>query len=195
LSTLAGWSRMLLTSEIPVQRATAEALDEIREYEESVSATAISAVVLDDPLMTLRVPVHLARNRSSRLLAEVDTVTSAILLIGVPPFLRTFSAMTTVEALLEPLPAALEGLNRVIRRAHRARPLRVGFRNPSEGFGGRDHPRGGAPARLRGDAGLVPGSGTGAGDAGATAGRLHASDRPRFSGRCWASSCAISSSR
>jgi HD-like signal output (HDOD) protein len=124
---LSGWVALMSAAEIPVQSATVLAMEELRQYEESVSATAVSAVILDDPLMTLRLLVHLARTCSSRLITDVETVNAAVVLIGVPPLLRKFQAMTTVESLLEPWPQALEGLHRVVRRAHRAARFALGL--------------------------------------------------------------------
>lgn len=127
LPDLGKWTRMLCTAEIPVQRATVEAIATLREDEDSVDANTIAGVVLDDPLMTLRVLMHLARVRSSRVVTDVETVTGAVLLMGVPPFLRTFDGMAVVEDLLAPHPVALEGLKRVLCRAHRAARFALGF--------------------------------------------------------------------
>jgi HD-like signal output (HDOD) protein len=127
LPDLAAWTRFLSSREIPVQRVTAEALTALREDEDAVDAGSIASIVLDDPLMTLRVLAHLARHRSSRLVTEVETVTAAVLMIGVPPFLRTFEGMMVIEDVLEQYPAALDGLEGVLRRARRASRFALGF--------------------------------------------------------------------
>lgn len=127
LPDLGKWTRMLCQAEIPVQRTTVYALAALREDEDAVDANTIAGLVLDDPLMTLRLLVHLARVRSSRVVTDVETVTSAVLLMGVPPFLRAFEDMAVVEDVLAPHPVALEGLKRVLHRAHRAARFALGF--------------------------------------------------------------------
>ncbi len=124
---LGKWTRMLSSAEIPVQRSTVEAIAALREDEDAVDVNAIASVVLDDPLMTLRVLVHLARVRPARMMTEVETVTGAVLLMGVPPFLRTFDGMAMADDVLALQPLALDGLKRVLLRAHRAARFALGF--------------------------------------------------------------------
>src|SRR5690606_13796218 len=77
-------------------------------------------IARDDPLLTLALLAHVARNRPRRVLSDVETVEAAILLLGVPPLLRWLADAPTVEARLAGDEAALEGLYRVLRRAQRA---------------------------------------------------------------------------
>jgi HD-like signal output (HDOD) protein len=126
-STLAGWTAYFRDAEIPVLQETVEAIDALRPDEDRVDAQTLAGIVLGDPLMTLRVLAFMSRNRSSRMVTDAETVTSALLLIGVPPFFRKFADMTTVEAQLADLPSALEGVYRVLRRSHRAAQFALGF--------------------------------------------------------------------
>ena len=119
-SGLAGWISYFRDTEIPVLAATAAAIDALRADEDRVDAQSIVAVVLEDPLMILRVLSHIARKRSSRTVTDLETINSAVLMLGIPPFFREFSSMQTVEAHLQASPAALDGLLRAIARAHRA---------------------------------------------------------------------------
>jgi HD-like signal output (HDOD) protein len=119
-SNLAGWTSYLRDTEIPVLAKTALAIDALREDEENVDAQTLAALAIDDPLMTLRVLSHISRKRPSRMVTDVETVGSAVLLIGIPPFFRAFASMQTVESHLGAHPAALAGLRRVVARSHRA---------------------------------------------------------------------------
>lgn len=127
LPDLQRWTRYLLEAEIPVLAKTVVALARLRENEESVDASAIAEVVQSDPLMTLKLLSYIARHRSRRVLSDVESVTAAVLLIGVPPFFREFGEMRSVEQQLEGRPEALAGLLRVVRRSHRAAMFAIGF--------------------------------------------------------------------
>ena len=119
-SGLAGWISYFRDTEIPVLAATAAAIDALRADEDDVDVQSITGVVIDDPLMILRVLSHIARKRSGRTVTDLETVSSAVLMLGIPPFFREFASMQTVEAHLQASPAALDGLLRAIARAHRA---------------------------------------------------------------------------
>lgn len=130
-STLTGWSAHLLSAEIPVLEETARALAALRaEHEaddERVDAATLAEVCQADPLMTLKVFAHLGRHRSARRVADPESMTAAIMMLGVPPFLRAFADAPTVESRLGPWPEALDGLQRVVMRSHRASRFAIGF--------------------------------------------------------------------
>ena len=62
---------------------TAEAVEELRLNEDAVDANLIGETVSADPLMTLRVLVHAAVNRPPRMLTEPETVTAAVVMMGI----------------------------------------------------------------------------------------------------------------
>jgi HD-like signal output (HDOD) protein len=125
---LAGWLRLLQTAELPVLARTAEALEGLRVNEDEVDARALNDVIATDPLMTLKLLGNLsARPRTGRLAADVETVTEALVLIGITPFFTTFGPQPTVEQALADCPDALAGLNAVVRRAHRAAQFALAF--------------------------------------------------------------------
>ncbi len=124
---LTGWTRHFLDAEVPVLGETADALDALRGHEDEVDANALVQIVQRDPLMTLKLLAFIARHRSRRVLADVDSVMPAVLLIGVPPFLNHFGALVRVEERLAAHPQALEGLQRVIERSRRAAMFAIGF--------------------------------------------------------------------
>jgi hypothetical protein len=61
------------------------------------------------------------------MVTDTETVTASLLMMGVSRFFRTFENPDTVEQRLAPVPGALEGLHRVLRRSHRAARFALGF--------------------------------------------------------------------
>lgn len=124
---LSGWIHAISAAEIPVFERTAAAIDAMREDEDDIAPRAIAEVVLEDPLMSLKVLSHVARNRPARMVTDAETVTAAVLMMGISSFFRTFAGQKTIEATLAPIPGALEGVEKVLRRAHRAARFAIGF--------------------------------------------------------------------
>ncbi len=77
--------------------------------------------------MTLKVLAHASQQRGLRTCARAETVTSALVMMGISPFFRAFGLQKSVEDHLALESAALEGLYRVIRRAHRGADFALGF--------------------------------------------------------------------
>jgi HD-like signal output (HDOD) protein len=71
--------------------------------------------------------VHVARHRSPRAGTDAETVTAALVLLGIGPFFRHFGVQPTVEQHLAACPQALQGLRSVLRRAERAARFALGF--------------------------------------------------------------------
>lgn len=117
---LAGWTRRLEDHQIPVLGSTVSTLAGLAADEERVDVRTLAAAILDDPLMTLKLLTHVARHRPSRVATDIETVTAALLLMGIPPFFSIFEELVQVEDRLAGNPAALAGLNAVLRRSHRA---------------------------------------------------------------------------
>jgi HD-like signal output (HDOD) protein len=124
---LSGWIHAISAAEIPVFERTAAAIDAMREDEDDIAPRAIAEVVLEDPLMSLKVLSHVARNRPARMVTDAETVTAAVLMMGISSFFRTFAGQKTIEATLAPIPGALEGVEKVLRRSHRAARFAIGF--------------------------------------------------------------------
>ncbi len=127
LRDLAAWTAFFRSAEIPVLAHSAGALEDLRLNEDAVDANLIGETFSGDPLMTLRVLTHLAANRSARMLTEPETMTAAVVMMGISPFFRIFGELPSVEDWLEDQPEALEGLREVLRRAHRAANFALGF--------------------------------------------------------------------
>ncbi|MCK6424346.1 MAG: HDOD domain-containing protein [Burkholderiaceae bacterium] len=123
LPDLATWTEWLRTRPIPVLAASADEIALLAQAEEArgcVDAAMIARAVVDDPLMTLRVLVHTAQHRHARQVTDAETVTAAVLMMGIGPFFRDFAALERVEDRLAGHPQAWQGLQQVLQRAHRA---------------------------------------------------------------------------
>lgn len=127
LRDLPAWTAYFRTAEIPVLAHTAEALEALRAVEDSVDANGIGETIAHDPLMSLKVLAHVATHRGSRVVTDAETVISALVMLGISPFFRAFGPQPTVEGCLAGEPAAMEGLNDTLRRAHRGANFALGF--------------------------------------------------------------------
>lgn len=105
---------------LPVLRHTARELDALRAEADTVGAKRIAALVLSDPLMTMRVLTHLERHRRQSQNHDITTIDHAVMMMGVTPFFDTFADLPTVEDALLAQPKALVGVLKVIGRARRA---------------------------------------------------------------------------
>lgn len=122
-----GWVSAFHLRDIPVLGATAQAIDELREHEDAVDAHLLADTLADDPLMTLKLLRHVAARRSTRMVTDAETVTAAVVLLGIPPFFHAFQTQPTIDDCLADHPQALAGLQAVISRAHRAARFALGF--------------------------------------------------------------------
>ncbi|XHS78994.1 HDOD domain-containing protein [Burkholderiaceae bacterium UC74_6] len=127
LPTLSAWTQHFRKAEIPVLAETADALELMRANEDDVDANAIGEMVSTDPLMTLKVLAYAAERRSERLLADAETVTAALVLMGITPFFNNFGTQPLIDDLLADQPEALRGLEAVLSRANRAARYALGF--------------------------------------------------------------------
>lgn len=118
------WIRHFELAGLPVLARTRRAIEEMRANVDELAPRDISDVVIEDPLMSLKVLVwagkHLARNvrfKHSTLGNEIETVEAAIVSTGTAPFFRQFDQLDTIEARLADFPEARLGLLRVLRRS------------------------------------------------------------------------------
>lgn len=127
LSGLAAWLCYFRSAEIPVLAETAEALEALRAHEDDVDAGTLSSVIQNDPLMTLKLLAHVGSKRRPDAATGTETITSALVMMGISPFFQHFGAQPTVEDRLQDQPLALEGLLDLLKRAERARLFALGF--------------------------------------------------------------------
>jgi HD-like signal output (HDOD) protein len=119
LLDLDAWTACFRDTEIPVLAETALALEALRANEDRVDANSIGEMISGDPLMTLKVLAYASTHRAERMITDTQTVTSALVMMGIPPFFAVFGQQPTIEEQLAGAPEALVGLDTTLRRAHR----------------------------------------------------------------------------
>ena len=127
LRDLAAWTAHFRGAEIPVLAQTAEALEALRANEDDADANILGEMISSDPLMTLKVMAHASAQRGSRVVTDTETVTAALVMMGITPFFNAFGPQPTVEDRLADELEALAGLNEVLQRAHRGANFALGF--------------------------------------------------------------------
>ena len=121
------WAQRLGEPEIPVMRRTVRALARLRADEEHADSHGIAGIVLGDPLMTLKVLRRIVARRSRRSVTDTETVTAAVLLLGVPPFFREFEGQAVAEECFAGRAHRFRGMLEQVRRSRRAALLAVGL--------------------------------------------------------------------
>jgi HD-like signal output (HDOD) protein len=128
---LAGWMRLFDVTQLPVLDSTAAALETLRANEDAVDAHLLAEATQNDPLMTVKLLSHVAQKRrgrdSSRLGSDTETVTEALVMLGITPFFTAFGPQASVQDILRDEPLALAGFGRVLRRSRRAARFALGF--------------------------------------------------------------------
>jgi HD-like signal output (HDOD) protein len=114
------WLAFYGQAQLPVLRHTVQELERLRENAEKVNARIIAGVILQDPLMTLRVLHYIEEHRRKRQTTDITTIERALMMIGIEPFFRDFQTLPQVEEQLKGHPKALLGLLKVIHRARKA---------------------------------------------------------------------------
>lgn len=120
LPDLDAWVSFFSTAEMPILRQTARRLDEARQNIDKIGGRDIAHIVLQDPLMAIRVLAYIQPFRGKHLRSDITTIANAIMMLGVEPFFNRFETSVTIEAMLKDEPQALLGLLQVIRRVQRA---------------------------------------------------------------------------
>lgn len=114
------WVSFLGSNEMPILRQTARKLEQARQNMATISGRDIAGIVLQDPLMAVRVLAYIQPFTGKHLRSEITTIANAVMMLGIEPFFRKFEAPNTIEAMLKDEPQALLGLLQVIRRVQRA---------------------------------------------------------------------------
>ena len=127
LPNLAAWTAFFCRTEIPVMRETAETLEALRNQEDANDANSIGEMLSGDPLMTAKVLAYEAAHRGSRVVTAAETVTAAIVMMGVTPFFHGFGRQPIVEDLLIGNGPALGGLKRMLSQARRGADFAFAF--------------------------------------------------------------------
>lgn len=126
-TSLHTWASYFAQAEIPVLAVTAEALAARAAAQDEVTAGQLAPLVLADPMMTVKLLAHVAQRRSARALTGSETVSQAILMMGVQPFFAAFDGQPAIEPLLAAWPEAMQGVRNVLARSHRAALIALAF--------------------------------------------------------------------
>jgi HD-like signal output (HDOD) protein len=119
-SGLDSWVAYFSQAQLPVLRRTVTELERLRANAEYANGRVISSVILQDPMMTLRVLAYIESHRRKSQTADITTIERALMMIGIEPFFREFQNLPLIEENLKPYPKALLGLLKVIARARHA---------------------------------------------------------------------------
>ena len=122
-----GWVAAFEARDIPVFQTTLAAIVEARVDEDVIDAHTLAELIADDPLMTLKALRHVARHRRRRDDTDIESLTGALVMLGIAPFFREFGEQETVEQRLADWPEAIDGVNTVRQRAYRAAKFTLGF--------------------------------------------------------------------
>ena len=101
-------------------RQTLRRLEVARGHIDRISGRDIAAIVLQDPLMSVRVLAYIQTLSSKRLRSDITNIGNAVMMQGIEPFFNNLGEPPTIEAMLKTEPQAMLGLLQVIHRAQRA---------------------------------------------------------------------------
>jgi len=114
------WIRQIRVKELPVLRYTRQQLDGAREQIDNVTARDIVDIVVQDPLLAVRMIAEIQVIRGQSLHNDIATIGSSIMMMGIDPFFRTVADVRSVEEILQDKPQALLGALKVIGRSRNA---------------------------------------------------------------------------
>jgi HD-like signal output (HDOD) protein len=121
LPDIAAWVQLFSNNTLPVLRVTKRRLEEMRADLDRVDARELARIILQDPIMTVRVLAYIQPFRGRALQHDITTIASAVMMSGIEPFFNRFIDLPTIEEMLKgEEPHALLGVLQVIRRAQRA---------------------------------------------------------------------------
>ena len=118
---------------LPVLDASAARLEALRARQDDIDAHDLVDMITADPLMALKVMVLAGAlqakhaQRTDRPATTPESITAALVMMGLSPFFAAMSLQTRVEDRLTDHPEALAGLHQVLHRAHRAASFAIGF--------------------------------------------------------------------
>ena len=120
LQDLEAWVIFFSNAEMPILRQTARRLEEARQNIDKISGRDVAAIVLQDPLMAVRVLAYIQPLHGKHLRSDITTIANAVMMLGIEPFFSRLETPITIEAALKDEAQALLGLLQVIRRVQRA---------------------------------------------------------------------------
>ena len=121
LPDLDAWSLFFSNNGLPVLRVTKRRIEEMRTNLDRVDARELARLILQDPIMTVRVLAFTQPLRGRSLQHDITTIASSVVMAGIEPFFNHFRNLFTIEDQLKGAgPQALLGVLQIVRRAQRA---------------------------------------------------------------------------
>lgn len=114
--------------DLPVMHRTVKRLNRLKVRMKEIDAQVITEVILDDPLMTLRLLADVTGSDARR--GSIKTVTGAILMMGVEPFFGRYTDLPIAETGMADHPEARVEFRRLVRLSGRAARLAGAFSVP-----------------------------------------------------------------
>ena len=115
------WVAFLSNAEIPVLQKSIDEIEKLKEYKDRVTVRDLSRIVLDDPMMTLKVMSLLQQYRKkTSVSSEVTTFGRVLMMIGIHSFFEYFNNLTSIEELLGGDENAVDNVLNVIDRSRYA---------------------------------------------------------------------------
>lgn len=114
------WGVYLDQAQLPVLRRTVTELVRLQEKEDDLNGRELAAVILHDPIMTVKVLRYLESHRGRSQITDITTIDRAIMMIGTTPFFKQFADQPVIEESLADYPLALDGMMHVMSRARHA---------------------------------------------------------------------------
>lgn len=104
LKNIDDWVALLSSKEMPILRQTARRLEQCYERVDSISGRDIASIVLQDPLMAVRVLAYIQPFTGKHLRSDITTIANAVMMLGIEPFFRKFETPATIESALKDEP-------------------------------------------------------------------------------------------
>lgn len=121
LPDIDAWTILFSNNGLPILRVTKRRLEEMRADLDRVDVRELAQLILQDPIMTVRVLAFIQPLRGRSLQRDITTIASAVMMAGIEPFFNRFNELFTIEEQVkEAGPQALLGVLQIIRRAQRA---------------------------------------------------------------------------
>lgn len=127
LSTPAAWAEALNPFPMPVLAKTAYEMEDWREMGDLVDAHQMADALESDPLMASKVFALIGTQLRGSERTHPETITSALLLMGIPPFFSTFGPQRSIDEFLTEGTQQHRGVHRALARAQLAARMALSF--------------------------------------------------------------------
>jgi len=125
--SLQAWAHALEPNLLPVLGPTATQLEDWRDVEEHIDVHQLAEDICLDPLMSMKVFSSMGLRLRGSDRTEPETITAALLLMGIPPFFKTFGPQRVIEEVIGASPACMSGFSRSLSRAQLAGRFTLSF--------------------------------------------------------------------